>query len=173
MENIFPEPGTSIKALPEEGTGKSASRRHFHRTEFARVAEWAKGAWDAGVGTLSTTARSLSELIAFLSDPNAKGVDLYLHHQQRLDTGTPSGRMLFETPPCFSDSKGNSCIYAPEPRATLVQPAAILRCPSSNTEALALSRDIASATLLSNRPGMAGTATEDFAEGVRCLRFPG
>ncbi len=46
--------------------------------------------------------RSLSDLIAFLGDLNAKGVDLYLH-QQGLDTSTPSGRMLFQMLGVFSE----------------------------------------------------------------------
>ncbi len=39
--------------------------------------------------------RSLQDLVAFLADVQARGVDLYLH-QQALDTSTPSGRMLFQ-----------------------------------------------------------------------------
>jgi DNA invertase Pin-like site-specific DNA recombinase len=38
--------------------------------------------------------RSLSNLVAFLNDLQAKGVGLYLH-QQGLDTSTPSGRAMF------------------------------------------------------------------------------
>lgn len=38
--------------------------------------------------------RSLSNLVAFLSDLQAAGVGLYLH-QQALDTSTPSGRAMF------------------------------------------------------------------------------
>lgn len=38
--------------------------------------------------------RSLPDLVGFLADIQAKGVDLYLH-QQGLDTSTPSGRAMF------------------------------------------------------------------------------
>ena len=38
--------------------------------------------------------RSLPDLVGFLGDIQAKGVDLYLH-QQGLDTSTPSGRAMF------------------------------------------------------------------------------
>jgi DNA invertase Pin-like site-specific DNA recombinase len=38
--------------------------------------------------------RSLQDLVAFLSEINALGIDLYLH-RQHLDTRTPSGRAMF------------------------------------------------------------------------------
>lgn len=46
--------------------------------------------------------RSLSDLVAFLSDIQAKGCDLYLH-QQAIDTSTPSGRMMFQMLGVFSE----------------------------------------------------------------------
>lgn len=46
--------------------------------------------------------RSLSDLIGFLSDLQAKGCDLYLH-QQAIDTSTPSGRMLFQMLAVFAE----------------------------------------------------------------------
>jgi DNA invertase Pin-like site-specific DNA recombinase len=39
--------------------------------------------------------RSLQDLIAFLSEIHAAGVDLYLH-QQGLDTSTPAGKAMFQ-----------------------------------------------------------------------------
>ena len=46
--------------------------------------------------------RSLQNLITFLTEINAKGVDLYLH-QQALDTSTPSGRAMFGMLSVFAD----------------------------------------------------------------------
>lgn len=46
--------------------------------------------------------RSLPDLVAFLSDIQAKGCDLYLH-QQAVDTSTPSGRMLFQMLGVFAE----------------------------------------------------------------------
>ena len=46
--------------------------------------------------------RSLQDLVAFLSDLQAKGCDLYLH-QQALDTSTPSGRAMFQMLGVFSE----------------------------------------------------------------------
>ena len=46
--------------------------------------------------------RSLPDLVAFLSDIQARGCDLYLH-QQAIDTSTPSGRMLFQMLGVFAE----------------------------------------------------------------------
>jgi DNA invertase Pin-like site-specific DNA recombinase len=45
--------------------------------------------------------RSLRDLVAFLDELHAKGVDLY-PHRQGLDTSTPSGKMLFQMLSVFS-----------------------------------------------------------------------
>ncbi len=45
--------------------------------------------------------RSLPDLIHFLGDIQAKGVDLYIH-TQGLDTSTPSGAMMFQMLSVFS-----------------------------------------------------------------------
>jgi DNA invertase Pin-like site-specific DNA recombinase len=54
------------------------------RKDFDRVAAW----------SVDRIGRSLPDLVAFLEELRAKGIDLYLH-QQTLDTATPSGRMVF------------------------------------------------------------------------------
>ena len=46
--------------------------------------------------------RSLPDLVAFLSDIQNRGCDLYLH-QQAVDTSTPSGRMLFQMLAVFAE----------------------------------------------------------------------
>ena len=53
--------------------------------EFDMVAAW----------SVDRLGRSLQDLVGFLTDLQAKRVDLYLH-QQALDTTTPAGRMLFQ-----------------------------------------------------------------------------
>jgi DNA invertase Pin-like site-specific DNA recombinase len=58
--------------------------RAVSRKEVDLIAAW----------SVDRLGRSLSDLVAFLGDIQAKGVDLYLH-QQGLDTSTPSGRMMF------------------------------------------------------------------------------
>jgi DNA invertase Pin-like site-specific DNA recombinase len=44
----------------------------------------------------------LQELVAFLGELHAKGVDLYLH-QQGLDTGTPAGKAMFQIMGVFAE----------------------------------------------------------------------
>src|SRR6202030_3683498 len=39
--------------------------------------------------------RSLVDLVAFLKELHAKGIDLYLH-QQGIDTSTPAGKAMFQ-----------------------------------------------------------------------------
>jgi DNA invertase Pin-like site-specific DNA recombinase len=62
------------------------------RREFDMVAAW----------SVDRLGRSLKELLAFLEELQAAGVDLYLH-QQSLDTSTPAGRALFEMLGVFSE----------------------------------------------------------------------
>ncbi len=58
---------------------KDAARR-----EFDLIAAW----------SVDRLGRSLQDLVAFLEEVHALGVNLYLH-QQALDTTTPSGRAMF------------------------------------------------------------------------------
>ena len=58
--------------------------RAVARKEFDVVAAW----------SVDRLGRSLQDLVGFLSDLQAKNVDLYLH-QQALDTSTPSGKAMF------------------------------------------------------------------------------
>jgi len=46
--------------------------------------------------------RSLQDLVTFLTELQALGCDLYLH-QQALDTGTPSGRAMFQMCGVFAE----------------------------------------------------------------------
>lgn len=62
------------------------------RREIDLVASWA----------VDRLGRSLQDLVGFLNEINAKGVDLYLH-QQALDTSTPSGRAMFGMLSVFAD----------------------------------------------------------------------
>jgi DNA invertase Pin-like site-specific DNA recombinase len=53
-------------------------------------------------GEADRLGRSLQDLIAFLGEVHAKGVDLYLH-QQGLDNGTPTGKAMFQMMGVFAE----------------------------------------------------------------------
>jgi DNA invertase Pin-like site-specific DNA recombinase len=52
--------------------------------------------------SVDRVSRSLTDLLSFLEELKAKGVDLFLH-QQSLDTSTPSGRAMFQLLGVFSE----------------------------------------------------------------------
>jgi DNA invertase Pin-like site-specific DNA recombinase len=66
---------------------KDATRR-----KFDMVAAW----------SVDRLGRSMPDLVGFLGDLKALGVDLYLH-QQALDTSTPSGRAFFQMIGVFAE----------------------------------------------------------------------
>src|SRR5262245_46617706 len=66
--------------------------RALVRREFDLVAAW----------SVDRLGRSLQDLIAFLGEVQASGVDLYLH-RQGLDTSTPAGKALFQMMGVFAE----------------------------------------------------------------------
>jgi DNA invertase Pin-like site-specific DNA recombinase len=62
------------------------------RKEFDVVAAW----------SVDRLGRSLQQLLGFLGELRAKGVDLYLH-QQGIDTSTPAGKALFQMLGVFAE----------------------------------------------------------------------
>lgn len=64
----------------------------IQRREFDIVAAWA----------VDRLGRSLQNLLTFLGELKAKGVDLYLH-QQGLDTSTPAGKAMFQMLGVFAE----------------------------------------------------------------------
>ncbi|CUS37546.1 recombinase family protein [Candidatus Nitrospira nitrificans] len=62
------------------------------RGEFDLVASW----------SVDRLGRSLQDLVGFLNELQAKKVNLFLH-KQGLDTGTPTGRLLFQMLGMFSE----------------------------------------------------------------------
>jgi DNA invertase Pin-like site-specific DNA recombinase len=62
------------------------------RREIDMVAAW----------SVDRLGRSLTDLLEFLKEIHAKGVDLFLY-QQGLDTSTPSGRAMFQMMGVFAE----------------------------------------------------------------------
>lgn len=88
----FTDQGISGAKGREQRPGYDALMKAIARREIDMVACWA----------VDRLGRSLQNLVGFLTEINAKGVDLYLH-QQALDTSTPSGRAMFGMLSVFAD----------------------------------------------------------------------
>jgi len=89
---VFEDQAISGAKGRNQRPGYDALLKAIHRREIDICAAYA----------VDRLGRSLSDLVAFLSDIQARGCDLYLH-QQSVDTSTPSGRMLFQMLAVFSE----------------------------------------------------------------------
>lgn len=88
----FCDHGISGAKGRDQRPGYDALMKAVARREIDLVATWA----------VDRLGRSLQNLVTFLTEINAKGVDLYLH-QQALDTSTPSGRAMYGMISVFAD----------------------------------------------------------------------
>lgn len=90
--HIFSDEGISGAKGRDQRPAFDALLKAVARREIDIVAAW----------SVDRLGRSLSDLVAFLSDLQARGTDLFLH-QQAIDTSTPSGRMLFQLLGVFAE----------------------------------------------------------------------
>jgi DNA invertase Pin-like site-specific DNA recombinase len=90
--HTFSDEGVSGAKGRDKRPGYDALLKAVARHEVQIVAAW----------SVDRLGRSLPDLVAFLSDIQARGCDLYLH-QQAIDTSTPSGRMLFQMLGVFAE----------------------------------------------------------------------
>ena len=89
---VFEDAGVSGAKGRDKRPGYDALLKAISRREVDMVAAW----------SVDRLGRSLPDLVAFLSDIQNRGCDLYLH-QQAVDTSTPSGRMLFQMLAVFAE----------------------------------------------------------------------
>jgi DNA invertase Pin-like site-specific DNA recombinase len=89
---VYKDEGISGAKGRDQRPGFDALLKGVARKEYDMIAAW----------SVDRLGRSLQDLVAFLADVQARGVDLYLH-QQAIDTSTPSGRMLFQLLSVFSE----------------------------------------------------------------------
>ena len=92
MVAVFTDAGISGTKGRDQRPGYDRLCRGIARREFDQVAAW----------SVDRLGRSLQELVTFLGELHAKGVDLYLH-QQGIDTGTPAGKAMFQMLGVFAE----------------------------------------------------------------------
>ena len=89
---VFEDAGISGSRGRERRPAFDAMLRAAMRREFDLIMAW----------SVDRLGRSLQDLVAFLADIHAKGIELYLH-QQGIDTTTPSGRAMFQMMGVFAE----------------------------------------------------------------------
>jgi DNA invertase Pin-like site-specific DNA recombinase len=89
---VFTDAGISGTKGRDKRPGYDRLCRGIARREFDEVAAW----------SVDRLGRSLQDLVAFLAELHAKGVDLYLH-QQGIDTSTPAGKAMFQMMGVFAE----------------------------------------------------------------------
>jgi DNA invertase Pin-like site-specific DNA recombinase len=89
---VYEDAGISGAKGREKRPAFDCMLRAAVRREFDVIMAW----------SVDRLGRSLQDLVAFLSDIHAKGVELYLH-QQGIDTTTPSGKAMFQMMGVFAE----------------------------------------------------------------------
>ncbi len=88
----FTDEGISGAKGRDQRPGLNKLLEGVTRRDFDKVMAW----------SVDRLGRSLPDLLAFMGELKAKGVDLYLH-QQSLDTSTPAGKAMFQMLGVFSE----------------------------------------------------------------------
>jgi DNA invertase Pin-like site-specific DNA recombinase len=90
--DVYRDHGVSGARARQDRPAFDALCRDATRRKFDMVMAW----------SVDRLGRSLRDLVAFLSDLHALGIDLFLH-QQGVDTTTPAGKALFQMMGVFSE----------------------------------------------------------------------
>jgi DNA invertase Pin-like site-specific DNA recombinase len=88
----------------DQGAGISGSKGRNGRPAFDQLhRDAARRKFDIVMAwSVDRLGRSLQDLVAFLSELHALGIELYLH-QQGLDTTTPAGKAMFQMLGVFAE----------------------------------------------------------------------
>jgi DNA invertase Pin-like site-specific DNA recombinase len=89
---VYKDHGISGAKGRDKRPGFDALCRDATKRQFDVVMAW----------SVDRLGRSLQDLVAFLSEIHALGIDLFLH-QQGLDTTTPAGKAMFQMMGVFSE----------------------------------------------------------------------
>jgi DNA invertase Pin-like site-specific DNA recombinase len=92
ITKVYKDHGISGAKGKDKRPAFDALHKAAARREFDVVMAW----------SVDRLGRSLQDLIGFLSEINAVGVDLFLH-QQGLDTTTPGGKAMFQMLGVFAE----------------------------------------------------------------------
>ena len=92
ITEVFRDVGVSGGKAADERPAFKTMMSHARKRGFNIVMSW----------SVDRLGRSLQDLVGFLNEIQALGVDLYIH-QQGLDTTTPSGRAMFQMCGVFSE----------------------------------------------------------------------
>ena len=88
----FADEGISGTKSRDQRPGFDQLCQGVARREFDQAAAW----------SVDRLGRSLKDLVMFLGELHAKGIDLYLH-QQGLDNSTPAGKAMFQMMGVFAE----------------------------------------------------------------------
>jgi DNA invertase Pin-like site-specific DNA recombinase len=88
----FSDQGVSGAKGRDQRPGLDKLLKGAARRDFDLIAAW----------SVDRLGRSLQDLVGFLGEIHAKGVDLYLH-QQGIDTTTPTGKAMFQMVGVFAE----------------------------------------------------------------------
>jgi DNA invertase Pin-like site-specific DNA recombinase len=92
VDKVYKDHGISGSKGRDKRPAFDALHKAAARREIDIVMAW----------SVDRLGRSLQDLVAFLSEIHAAGVDLFLH-QQGLDTTTPAGKALFQMMGVFAE----------------------------------------------------------------------
>jgi DNA invertase Pin-like site-specific DNA recombinase len=92
VDKVYKDHGISGRGGRDKRPAFDALHKAAARREIDIVMAW----------SVDRLGRSLQDLVAFLSEIHAVGVDLFLH-QQGLDTTTPAGKALFQMMGVFAE----------------------------------------------------------------------
>ena len=103
LEQAAERAGWKIVGVYDDN-GVSGAKSREHREAFDRLCKDAtRRQFDVVMAwSVDRLGRSLHDLVGFLGELHAVGVDLYLH-QQGLDTTTPAGRAMFQMMGVFAE----------------------------------------------------------------------
>ena len=103
LEQAAERAGWKIVGVYDDN-GVSGAKSREHREAFDRLCKDAtRRQFDVVMAwSVDRLGRSLHDLVGFLGELHAVGVDLYLH-QQGLDTTTPAGKMMFQMCGVFAE----------------------------------------------------------------------